>query len=390
MQGPQYAKDLFSDEVIADPYPHYKNLRDLGAAVWLPHQEIWALSRFEDVRCALRGPEIYSSAQGFGLNDIFNGVMSGSSICSDPPEHAKLRQVLSGPMQPYEIASLKDRIDTIAETLIEKLVAQRSFDGVSELARFLPITIVSELVGLPENGRAEMLAYAAAGFDATGPLNARATAAFPKIAELVAFTEDATTVEKVKPGSFTAGIYKAAEEGKIDPKHVKAMILEYVFPSLDTTINSTSAALLLFARNPDQWDLLRSDPRLIPSAIDEVVRIESPIRHFSRVLTRDVDLDGVTMRQGQRVLVIYASANRDERQWENPEQFNILRSKLGLHVGFGAGPHTCGGMHLAKMEITALLEALIARVKRFEIAGEPKYIRNNILRGLESLPLTVT
>lgn len=388
MTAPAYDVDLFSDEVIGNPYLHYKNMRDMCAVVWLPQHELWALPRFKEVRKALQTPEVFSSAKGFAVNDLFNAAIAPCSISSDPPLHAKLRAVLSGPMQPANIAYLRAEIEESAERLIEGLMAKKSFDGVKDLAHHLPFEIVSKLVGLPEEGRVRMLEYAAAGFDACGPLNDRANAAFPKVQELIAFTMDATSESKVRPGSWTAGIYEAAKDGRIEQERIGPMILEYVFPSLDTTINATSAALASFAKNPDQWDLLRSEPDLIPNTIDEVVRLDSPIRHFSRVLATDYEIDGIQMQQGQRVVCLIASANRDERQWVDPDRFDIRR-KTALHVGFGAGVHTCGGMHLAKMEIAAVLKSLIKRVSKFEIVGEPMYVMNNVLRGFEYLPMRI-
>ncbi|MEU5640720.1 cytochrome P450 [Streptomyces milbemycinicus] len=166
------------------------------------------------------------------------------------------------------------------------------------------------------------------------------------------------------------------------------MMLDYVTPSLDTTILAIANAVALFARNPDQWDLLREDRSLIPHAINESLRLESPVPQFSRVLTEDHEIGGVPLAAGSRVALLYASANRDERHYPNPTRFDMTR-RPSDHLAFGRGEHVCVGMHLARLEMSALLERLADRVARFEIL-EHRPMINNGLRGLDYLDVAVT
>jgi cytochrome P450 len=163
---------------------------------------------------------------------------------------------------------------------------------------------------------------------------------------------------------------------------------DYLGPSLDTTIFATANLILLFGRYPEQWELLREDPTLIANAINEALRLESPIRGFTRHLTADAAIGGATILAGSRALLLYASANRDERKWQDPERFDIRR-RASDHLGFGNGTHMCAGLHLARLEMTALLEVLVEKVRRFEL-GEPVLAVNNVLRGLKSLPVRVS
>src|ERR1700676_1385205 len=192
-----------------------------------------------------------------------------------------------------------------------------------------------------------------------------------------AFTQ--CTRENLKPDGWARAIWDAADRGEIPPEKPPLLMNDYMGPSLDTTIFTTSSAIWLFAQHPDQWDALREDPSLIPGAINEVVRLESPLQGFSRVTTTDVDMDGVGIPAGGRALMLWGSANRDERKGEHAERFDIRRPNSD-HLGFGHGIHTCLGMHLAKMEITALLRALLKHVKRFELGGTKRVI-NNVMRG---------
>jgi cytochrome P450 len=165
------------------------------------------------------------------------------------------------------------------------------------------------------------------------------------------------------------------------------MLNDYWGPSLDTTIFGTASAVWLFAQHPDQWDLLRDDPSLLPHAVNEVLRLESPISQFSRVTTREVTYGEVSVPAGARVLVMYGSANRDERKWSDPERLDVLR-KPSDHIGFGYGEHACAGQPLARMEMKAVLAALVQRVERFEVVRMERAM-NNMLRGIRTLEVRV-
>jgi cytochrome P450 len=383
----EYDVDLYCDEVLDDPYPHYAALRELGAAVWLPRNRLWAISRHADVRDALFNHAVFSSAQGVAASERTNAYARGNLLASDPPEHDLLRKVVGAPLTPRAVSELKGTIEPTAEQLIERLVAQQSFDAASDLAAHLPVTIVSELVGLPEQGRQNMLKWAAATFDQLGGENERTVQARPVTQEMRDYVTNVATVDKLKPGSWAARLYEAGANGVVPMTMCPVLMRDYLGPSLDTTIFATASMILLFGQNPEQWDLLRSDPSLVANAVNETVRLESPIRGFTRCLTRDHVVGDVAVRQGDRALLLFASANRDERKWDNPERFDITR-KVGEQVGFGYGIHTCAGMHLARLEMQALLRALIPRVRRFHL-GTPVYERNNVLRGLKSLPVTI-
>lgn len=379
--------DLFSDAVLTDPYPVYRELREMGGAVWLEQFGMFILTRFADVQAALADWQSFTSAKGVMMNDRMNETLQGIVLCSDDPAHAVMRKVLMSPLQPRELNALRERISSEAKGLIERLVAKKSFNAATELAQYLPVTIVSELVGLPEEGRERMLDWAPANFDCFGPMNQRALDAFPIVEEMVNYAFTQCVPEKLKPGGWAAKIWEAADRGEIRPEQCPIMMNDYMGPSLDTTIFATSAAIMLFARNPDQWDILRETPNLIPNAVNEVVRLESPIQNFSRVATRDIEIDGTMIPEGARVIMSYGAANRDPRKWEDPDRFDVRRRAMD-HVGFGHGVHQCIGNNLARMEISALLGELAKRVERFELHDSERHL-NNVLRGFRRLDITV-
>jgi len=384
---PQSDIDLYSDAALLDPFPLYQELRDTGPAVWLNRYDMMVLSRYKNVTEAMRNWQVFSSAQGVMMNQPMNDTLRGIVLCSDEPEHAVLRRVIAKPITPVAIRAYADLITREAEALVERLVAQRHFDAATELAQYLPVTIVSNLVGLPEEGRERMLDWAAANFECFGPLNERTTKAFEVVKEMVSYAFTKCTRENLKPDGWAKMIWDAADRGEIGLEKPPLMMNDYMGPSLDTTIFTISSAIWLFAKNPDQWDALRENPALLSGAINEVIRLESPLQGFSRMATQDVDIEGLLIPNNTRTIMLWGSANRDERKWLEPDRFDISRRNTD-HVGFGHGVHVCVGMHLAKMEISALLTALIKRVKRFEL-GKTERVINNVMHGLSKVEVTV-
>ena len=381
---PVFDGDFWSDEVILTPYPHYETLRDLGAAVWLARHDAWALTRYETVRRALLDPSTFSSAHGCMMNAPMNEASRGIMLCSDDPEHLAMRRLFAKPLQPKELSALKPRLTALAAARIDDLLGRDHFDAVTDLAHYLPLTVVTELVGLDTEGREKMLHWAAAIFDAFGPPDNARTLTGTEIAQEV-MTYVLTRVDRSSmiPGGWGEALFLAADRGAISEQTARLMLVDYLTPSLDTTINATSAAVELFATYPDQWDRLRANPQEIPHAINEVLRFESPIRAFAREATHDQVIDQCTIPAGARVLMLYACANRDPRKYPNADRFDISRHPSD-HLAFGMGTHSCAGMHLAKLEITILLDALLPRVHRF-IASDPVRRPHNTLRGLASL-----
>jgi cytochrome P450 len=298
-----------------------------------------------------------------------------------------LRKLIGAPLTPSAVETLRSTIGSAADTLVADLVSRGQFDAVKDLAQYLPLTIVSHMVGLPEEGRESMLTWAAATFDLFGPENDRTHRARPIVQEMRSYVASLGARDKVKAGSWADRLLDHVDNGAIPRAQFFTLLRDYLGPSLDTTIFATANLIWLFSRYPDQWGVVRSDPSLIRNAINEAVRLESPIRGFTRVVTSDTEVGGVTLPAKARVLLLYASANRDERKWDNPEAFDVRRRVVD-HVGFGFGVHTCAGMHLARLEIECLVKALIPRVKRFDAAA-PVHAINNTLRGLASLSVSV-
>ncbi len=381
--------DLYGEQQLLNPFDNYRMLRDKGPLVYLENLDMYVAARYRDVKEILSRPDVFVSGKGVMMNDTVNGIFAGGiGLCSDGEEHRRIRRVESRPLNPRMLRELRDTITSEAEAVVNEVTQQRRFNAATKLAQYLPLRIVSNLVGLPEEGRERMLLWAAANFDSFGPLNERASGALGVFDEMVGYAMTQCVPAKLKPGSWAAMLHEAAENGEISENDAKLMALSYVAPSLDTTIFATSSAIWLFANHPEQWQILRDRPTLIPNAINEVIRIESPIQGFSRVAAEAFDLDGVTIPANSRVIVLFGSANRDERQWGNPDVFDIQRPGVSEHVGFGYGEHVCIGNNLARMEISALFTALIPKVERFELLSEERVL-NSTLRGFSELDVTI-
>lgn len=383
---PQYRTDIYSTDAILDPYPHYAKLRELGPVVWLPRQQVFAIPRYAECKAVLLDDETFISGDGVALNPVANRLGRGTTLNSDGDEHATKRSVLAHRLTPKAVRKMKAAVEEKAESIVDAALQRKSVDGVDDLATALPMSIVPDLVGWPEDGREDLLRWAGATFDSLGPVNRHSIAAAKGATEMLAFSRRVVRERSVIPGSMGDDVLKAADDNKIQQSACPALMIDYLGPSLDTTIGAISGALDLFARHPDQWQAIRQDPDLIPNAINEVVRYESPIRAFSRRAVRDVEFDGSRIPRGARVLVVYASANRDEREWDRPDEFDITRD-ASRQLGFGSGVHGCAGQGLARLEAQTMLRVLARRVDRIVATGAPKRAVNNVIHRYEKLPL---
>ncbi|MFF0222898.1 cytochrome P450 [Streptomyces sp. NPDC004629] len=375
--------DLFTDEALRNPYPLYDELRHIGPVVHMPQHGVYAIPQYEPVREASLNWEVFTSTRGVTLNDGFNKATEGVLICSDPPDHRTMRKVFERPLLPAALKSIEPALKDEAAKVVQRLVEQGRFDAATELAQHLPLTIVSKLVGLGDRGREQMLDWAAASFDASGPINKRTTAALPKAQELIGFGLNEARPGTIDRDGWAAALFTAAERGELPAEKCPFMVLDYTAPSLDTTILATGSIIWLFAQHPDQWDLVREKPSLIRHAINEGLRLESPIQRFTRLTTREHELGGVVIPAGARVMLLYGSANRDERKYPAANTFDVNR-KPSDHVAFGTGEHACVGMNLARLEIRLLLEELVPRVERFELVSAERRV-NNMLCGFDKV-----
>lgn len=383
---PTYRPDVYASEAIRDPYPHYEQMRALGPVVHLAKQRVLAVTRYDDCKQVLLDDATFVSGRGVALNPVANLLSRGTTLNSDGEEHDRRRKLLASRLTPKALRSMRDEVEQRADAVVAAAVEKGRIDGVADIAEALPTSFVPDLIGWPEEGREHLLRWAGATFDSLGPVNGQALRTAPATIGMMRFARSVVRRGAVLPGSMGADLLEKAESGELQRSECPALMIDYLAPSLDTTISAIASALMLLAEHPDQWAALKADPSLIPNTVNEVVRLESPLRAFARYVERDIEIGGVAVSAGSRVVVFYASANRDERVWDEPDRFDITRD-AAAQVGFGQGAHGCAGQGLARLETQSILRSIVQRVDRIEITGEPTWGLNNIIHKLDHLPV---
>jgi cytochrome P450 len=383
---PVYKPDIYSVNAIVNPYPHYRRLRDLGPIVWLTKHKVYALPRYAESKAVLLDDKTFLSGHGVALNRIANRISRGTTLNSDGVEHDGRRKLLAHRLLPRSLRAISDGVDATAAAVVAAALNKGEIDGVNDLAAALPLAVVPDLIGWPRDQRDHLIEWGGATFDVLGPLNWQAIKAMPGAFRMLLFARRVVRQRTFLPGSMADELLLAADQGELSHAECPALMVDYLAPSIDTTMSAISNALYLFASHPDQWQLLKDEPTLMANAINEVLRYEPPLRAFARRAGQPTEIGGVRIRSGARVLVMYASANRDEREWEQPAVFDITRD-AGRQIGFGQGAHACAGQSLARLETTAMLRALIERVDRIEVTSSPTWAINNIIHRHERLPL---
>ena len=389
---PHLDVDPFSMEFFADPYPTHERLRETGPVVYLDKWNVYGVARYAEVHAVLNDPATFCSSRGVGLSDFKKETPwrpPSLILEADPPAHSRTRAVLSEVLSATVMRQLRERFVAAAEALVDTLVEKRSFDAIADLAEAYPLSIFPDALGLRPEGREHLLPYASVVFNAFGPPNQLRQEAIERSMPHQAYVAEQCQRENLTPGGIGACVHARVDEGRITATEAPLLVRSLLSAGLDTTVNGIGAAVYCLARFPEQWQLLRGDPTLARNAFEEAVRFESPVQTFFRTTTREVELGGMPIGEGEKVLMFLAAANRDPRRWDKPDSYDIKRRTTG-HVGYGSGIHMCVGQLVARLEGEVMLGALARRVAKIEITGEEKRRFNNTLRGLDSLPVTIT
>lgn len=375
--------DLFSDDVLLDPYPTYRELRETAGVVYLPSNDVYALTRYDVIRAALADWETFSSTS-IGFNPMVNEALTGTSLASDPPVHTKLRATLTENLSPRALRGLKAQVDAKADALVADLVARGSFDAIDALARVFPLEVVADLIGFTGEVRDNMLRWGQAAMQVIGPLNQRTAESFPIAGELYGWCSTVTAVD-LAPGSVGRAIFDAQARGDIPPDTAGHIIHQYLGAGVDTTIAAIGNIVALVGANPDQLELVRKDPALVPATFNEVLRFWAPVHAWGRRVMNDVEIDGGMIPAGAQVAILFGAGNRDPRHYEDADRFSVERNPVD-HLSFGYGPHGCAGQGLARLEAHAIIDALSRRVGRL-VVGDGSRVPSNITQSLHALPV---
>ncbi|WP_327267995.1 cytochrome P450 [Streptomyces sp. NBC_01218] len=375
--------DLFADATLLDPDPVYAGLREQGPVVHLPKNDVFVLTRYDVIRDALADWESFSSAS-IGFNPAVDEALTGTSLASDPPAHTALRAALTENLSPRALRGMKAGIEAKADSLVAELVERGSFEAVDSLARAFPLEVVADLIGFTGYARDNMLRWGQAAMQVIGPMNRRTAESFPIAGELYEWCSRVTPADLAE-GSVGRGIFDAEARGAIPPGTAGRIIHQYLGAGVDTTVAAIGNVLALFGTHPDQFDLVRENPALVPAAFNEVLRYWAPVHAWGRRTTRDVTVDGYVVPAGSPVAILFGAGNRDPRHFDDPDTFLVRRNPVD-HLSFGYGPHGCAGQGLARLEAHAVIGALSRRVRRL-VTGPPVRVPSNITRSFEKLPV---
>ena len=375
-----------------DPYPVYRRLRDEAPLYHDDELDLWALSRFDDVQGASKDWETYSTGIGGSGNDIDDTYQlflpAGDLAGVDPPLHTRLRGALRLAFSP---SALRTRFEPIVRRKVTQLIdgfadrGQADFAG--DLARPLPGTTMFSWFGFPESDHPQLLAWFSDMLErdpGSRALPARAVAGRDRMREYMgAAARDRHAARRDDLMSF---LVDAEVNGEITADELLGSSMLLFVAGITTTSGLISNSLLHLGRFPDQRALMRSDPALIPGAIEELLRFDAPIQALARTATRDIDLHDKVIPAGARVALLWASANRDERRWIDPDRLEITRD-VGRHMSFGDGIHHCLGAPLARLEAKIVFEELLQRIPEYAVSGPIVRVKTPTDRALESLPV---
>lgn len=387
--APSSGVDPFSDQYILEPWPFHAQLRDAGEVVWLEKWQVYAVGRYKEVKAILEDPATFCSGAGVGIANFHKEKPwrpPSMVLETDPPDHTRNRAVISRTLSPVALRTLRTRFEEEAVKLVDRLLERDSFDGVKDAGEAFPLKVFADAIGISPDKRQYLIAYGNMVFNGMGPKNALYDNAMANATEVAGAVWDACQRRNLSADGLGIRIFDAVDSGILNDEQAATLVRSFMSAGIDTTANAIATALWLFARHPDQWQALREKPDLARAAFEELLRIESPFQTFFRTTTREVEIGGVTLGADEKVMISLGAANRDPRQWQDPDRFDITRSTTG-HVGFGAGIHGCVGQMIARLELEVLLRALAAKVSAIELSGEPRRMLHNTLRGFQSLPV---
>ncbi len=394
--------DLYDPDgyVAGPPHELFARLRTEQPVVWqdMPGQPgYWAVLRHADLVHVAREPVLFSAATGgVVLEDLppeSLAMMQDMLLAMDPPRHLNYRRNASPHFAPRVMARLEVRIREICREIMRD-GADRDVDFVHDVCAKLPSQVVGELMGIPREDWPRIHAWSemnSGGQDPDIAAGYAADAAMGATVEMAMYAIELAGKRRAEPTDDLTSLMLAVEVDGVPMTDVQfgSFFVQLVTAGNDTTRTMLSSGLLALLQHPEQLAELRADPGLIPNALEEILRYANPLHYFRRTATADTALGGVTIRTGDKVAMMYTSANRDENVFVRPQAFDIRRDP-NPHLSFGTGEHFCLGIHLARLEGRVFFEELFAHFPTIELTGEPRRQRSNLNNALKSLPVSLS
>jgi beta-dihydromenaquinone-9 omega-hydroxylase len=375
--------------VLADPYPAYRRLLRDGPVHYNRRRNTWVICGYDAVRAALRADDVLSSVEG--VTRFRNPLPM--MISTDRPEHTRLRRLVTAEFSRAGVGRWQQVIDTLCGELVGGLVERGGGEVVGELAVPLPMELIVRILGIPMADRERFHRWSHAmvrAFDVQ-PRPSQLPTVLGAVRSTVGMRRYLDTLlpaRRADPGEdVLSRLLAAGGTDGLTEDELYWFVVLLVVAGNETTTNLIAPLLRNLARHPDQYALLRERPELIPAAVEEQLRVDPPVQGFYRSALEDYEVDGRVIPAGARVLVLFASANRDPAHYPHPDEFRVERGTGADHLAFGSGIHFCLGAFLSRMEVRSTLAELVTRVSRIERVGPERWTRNPALRGLVRLPV---
>jgi len=384
--------DPYAVPILESPYSFHERLRDTASVVTLKPYEVYAVGRHAEAGIVLSDYERFESSGGIGIQDIRKpGKFRTPSklIEVDPPAHTEIRTAVNKILTPLAIRKWKADFESEAESYVDRIISKGTFDGVEDFVESYVMKVFANAVGV-KLPRTETLAIGEMRFNQTGPENELYHKAMARAEPYLTWFEEARQRHNMVPGSIGDMLFEAEDRGEFPPGYAPNLLLTFVGGGTDSSISGICTVLHQIAANPEQWDILKSDPSRIRTALDEGLRFDTPFQIVYRTVRKDTELSGFQLEAGKKIGVFIGAANRDPRKWPAPDKFDLTRQTAGIHLAFGIASHNCIGQMIARLEAEALIGALLRKAKALGMVGTQRYRPMNQLRTLDYLPLQVT
>jgi cytochrome P450 len=390
---------VLSREFHEDPYPFYRRLRERDPVHWSELVHGWVLTRHDDVQSLLRDPRCSADRSRLTDFDIALDAMGGmgpagdvlfeSMLGKDPPDHTRLRSIVSSAFTPQSIAGLRGRIEAITRDLLEEAgEPTEPIDLIETVAYPLPVIVIAELLGVPTSDRDRLKRWSDELAVVTDPaVEPRAIRrADSAVTEFVDYLRPMIASRRLASrDDLLSALAQAESEGdRLSDRELIAMCVLLVAAGNETTTNLIGNAFVALLKHPEQLARLRDDPALVPAAVEEALRFDSAVQFTTRVATEDMLVRGRMIREGDLMMLAVGAANRDAELCADPERFDIGRSGV-RHLAFGYGPHYCLGAPLARLEAEVAIRAVLDRFPRIQLASPPRWRETTTLRGPSSV-----
>ncbi|MER6209153.1 cytochrome P450 [Streptomyces sp. NPDC001642] len=399
------AFDPWDPAFVSDPYPAYAELRERGRVTYYEPTDQWLVPRHADVSALLRDRRLGRTYQhrftheDFGRtapppeHESFHTLNDHGMLDLEPPDHTRIRRLVSKAFTPRTVEQLKPYVSQLAGELVDGLVAKGGGDLLTDVAEPLPVAVIAEMLGIPESDRAPLRPWSAdiCGMYELSPSEETAAKAVRASDEFSAYLRELIAARRENPGDdLISGMIAAHDEDdvRLTEQELISTAVLLLNAGHEATVNSTVNGWWALFRNPDQLAALRADHSLIPSAVEELMRYDTPLQLFERWVLDEIEIDGTTIPRGAEIAMLFGSANHDPAVFTAPDRLDLTRTD-NPHISFSAGIHYCIGAPLARIELAASMRALLEKAPTLRLAAEPERKPNFVIRGLEGLSVEV-